>query len=265
MSHNSFNDEFVNQNNTRILSLFEFQNRYKPEIKSESQTREKPSSKKIDDNAKDFLMAVNLYQFKKSLTEITKLANFAAGTGSRIAKSCEKKNMIKVIQLKNLRGRPKYPILTKKAYQILNIKEKKFYGKGAGSEHVLYQNLIKEHFKNYKPIIEFNKNEKFVDVAIKTDKFLLCIEVAMTSIHEKENIEKDFSIAGADFVVIACKDKKTLNQVKMINNKFPESTRIKTRVYLLSEILTCNPDEFIKELTEKHKSNCRTQQQGKLF
>jgi len=232
------------QNNELILSSFpDVIPRYVPEEKTE------PETVSISDNIKEFLMVVNLNQYKKTLTEIYKLGNFSAGTGSRVAKDCEKKNLIKIIQVTFGRGRPRYPVLLPEAYKLLNIKEKKFYGKGAGFEHILTQHLIAEHFSDYKPEIELNRNNKFIDIAINTNELLIAIEVAMASVHEKENIEKDFAKAKADFVIVACKDKKVLKAVQEIIAKIPAKN--KTIALLVSELLNKKSDEVIDGLLIK--------------
>ncbi|MBU4000553.1 hypothetical protein KKG29_05305 [Patescibacteria group bacterium] len=244
MNFRNINDEFINQNNARILSSIEIQPRYMPEKK----TQEKPDKADVSDDIKTFLMTANTCQYRNTLTEINKLAGFSAGTGSRIAHYCEKKNLIKILQVKFGRGRPKYPVLLPDAYEILGINEKKFYGKGAGSEHILYQHLIKQYFSDHKPIIELNRNDKFIDVAINKNDLLVCIEVAMTSVNERENIHKDFSKAKADFVIVACIDQKVLKEVKEIVSDLPENIRNKTQAILLSELLSKKPGEFIESL-----------------
>ena len=206
-----------------------------------SKAEEKTSKEEIDDNVKIFLMAVNLYQYKKTLTEIVKLADFTAGTGSRLAKQCEKKNIVKMIQVKIGRGSPKYPVLLPLAYEVLGISERKFYGKGAGFEHVLYQHLIVQHFTEVLPegkvTIELHRGNKFIDVVIETNEKLIAIEIAMTAVHEKINIEKDIRDAKADFVITACKDEKVMKQVQKKVSELSREIQDKVRVCLVSEVL----------------------------
>ena len=231
----------INEKSCVIKNLL---SKVKKRKQPEKKTEKEPDKGGVNDKVKEFLMAVNIYQYKKTLTEIYKLAGFAAGTGSRIANDCEKKNLVKIVQVKFGRGRPRYPVLLPEAYEVLGIQEKKFYGKGAGYEHILYQYLIAEHLSDYKPVIELNRNNKFIDVGIVTNELLVCIEVAMTSAHEKENIEKDISKAKADFVIVACRDKKVLKEVHAIILEMPEQFRNKTEAYLISEILSKNADEI---------------------
>jgi len=249
MNNNFNDDDFIKQNNLRILSGFTFQPRY-PHRSTQPKSKNSDTSKTapLKDIYKQFLMIVNLYQYKVPMTEIYKVARLSAGVGTRVSQYCEKKNFIKVLQVKFGRGRPKYPVLLPEAYKALGIKEKKFYGKGAGHEHVLYQHLIARHFEDYKPIIELNKNDKFIDLGFYYQEQLICFEVAMTSTNEKINIEKDFTKANASLVVVACLDKKVRTKVQEYLFEIPELLRNKTRVVLLSELLGSKPDEFINNL-----------------
>jgi hypothetical protein len=218
-----------------------------------SQVNEKPRKINISDQVKSFLWGVNFYQYKHTLTEICKLAGFTAGTGSRIAKQCEKKHFVKMIQIKIGRGNPKYPVLLKEAYETLGIKEQKFYGKGAGFEHVLYQHLIAKHFSDlgYKTTIELHRGNKHIDVAIETNEKLIAIEVAITSVHEIINIEKDLQKAKADFVITACKDEKVAKQVKTKLSKLPENFRGRVLICLVSELLGGKLDGKIEEVRRR--------------
>jgi energy-coupling factor transporter ATP-binding protein EcfA2 len=250
-------DDLVILNNRRLLLDYKIQPRFKPTCvvqgeQNNQSTESNPAlpKKGMDSKTHDFLMAVNLHQYKTTLTEIYKLANLTAGTGSRVAKSCEKNNLIKIVKVSFGRGRPRYPVLLPEAYSVLGIKEKKFYGKGAGHEHVLYQHLIAQHFSKFKPVIELNRGGKFIDVGIEANEQLIAIEVAMTAVHEKANIEKDLSKAKAFYVIVACLDEKVFKKVGEIVSKLPEETKEKTRICLVSKLLNENPDEFIEDLTQ---------------
>lgn len=241
----------VEQNNKIILSRFPdivprcpVEKNLKPA--SENKNNQKTEKRSIiSDQIKDFLMAVNLNQYKKTSTEIYKLAGLSAGTGSRIAKQCEQKNLIKIISSRLGRGNPKYPILLPDAYKILSIEEKKFYGKGSGHEHVLYQHLIQKHFSEYKPKIELNRGGKFIDVGFYLNEQLIAIEVACTSKNEIQNIIKDVRKARAEFVVVACKNKSVLEKVvQELTLEFVH----KTKVILISELLKVEPEEFLEKL-----------------
>lgn len=204
----------------------------------------------ISNDEKEFLMAVYLNQYRKTLTEIHDIAGFSACRGTKTAKKLEGAEMIKIIEIVKGKGVSKFPVLLEQAYKLLSIEEKKFYGKGAGYEHLVWQHLVVEHFKEYKPEIELNKFGKFIDVAVEHESMLIAIEVAMSSLHEKANIEKDIGIARADFIIIACRDKKVKEEVMQIITEIPEEMRNRTTVLLLSEILK----KDLRDLINRNKN-----------
>ena len=77
---------------------------------------------------------------------------------------------------------------------------------------------------------------------------LVAIEVAMSSTHERANIEMDFEKASVDVVVVGCINQKVLDEVGNIVKAMPEKYKIKTRGFLLSEILKKDPEEFVKKI-----------------
>jgi len=241
---NRFIDDIIHLNNARILSGVVVQPRYVPDTQPDGKSREKSNATDVNDLHKRFLMAVYNSQYKMTLTEVSKIAGFPAGTGSRIADECVKRNLIKLIRVPFGRGRPTFPVLLPDAYMLLGVQERPVTGRGAGHDHTLYQHLIAEHFKEFNSIIELNRNKKFIDVALELNELFICIEVAMTSVHEQENIKNDFSLARADAVIVACINDKILSQVRDIVSKMPETFRKNTRVLLLSELLKMKPDEL---------------------
>ena len=125
------------------------------------------------------------------------------------------------------------------------MEEKKFFSRGGGYEHYLYQHLILEKFSEYNATIELNRGGKFIDVGIETNEKLLCVEIAMSAINEKVNIEKDISMALADKVIVACKDKKVLSEVQKIVADLADNFKDKTKVCLISEVLNSEPDQIL--------------------
>lgn len=232
---------FIQENNARILAGFQFQPRYRQEFTQP----EKKDREKLTADERRMLVTIDAYQYKSTLTQIREVVGFSAGKSSRMFSALDKAGMIKILKITKGKGISKYPVLLEPAYRLLNLEEKKFYGKGAGDEHVLWQHLVARHLSDYKPQIERFKGEKSIDVVIETNEFFLAIEVAMTSVHEKENLLKDFNNAKADFVVVACRDEKVENEVKGMLIEMPEGMRNKTRVCLLSEVLKKQPDDFI--------------------
>lgn len=245
----------INVNDPLIQSLLsKVKKRYVSEsdvIRTQNIEEEKPKIK-ITDKEKILLDAIFYFQHKREYrtTEIYKIAKLPLSTGSTMLGKLVNKNLVKAIEVPlGKKGRPpKYLVLLPEGYKVMG-RDSQFYGKGAGPEHILFQHLIAEHFSEQKPVIEFNRNNKFIDVAIETNEFLLCIEVAMTSVHERVNIEKDFNLAKADFVIVACKDKKVLKAVQNITIELPELSQIKTEVCLVSELLSRDVDEYIEALS----------------
>ena len=241
--------DMIRKNNARFLEPYKIQQRYVPPAREQ----EKPDKDAVNDLQKQFLMAVHNSQYKMTLTETCKSAGLPAGTGSRIANGCVKENLVKIIQPPFGRGRPKYPVLLPDGYKALGVQEKKYFGKGAGHEHILYQHLIAELFSDYKPVIELFRNGKHIDVALETNEFLLAMEVAMSSVHEQENIEKDITLAKANVVIVACINDKILKDVQNIVSQLPENIKNITEACLISLLLKKNPDEIVN----RHLKNRR--------
>ena len=78
----------------------------------------------------------------------------------------------------------------------------KFEGKGCGYEHLIWQHILSGHFKERKAVIELNRGNKCIDVAFENEGRLIAMEVAITSAHEKENIEKNINLAKAGIVIV---------------------------------------------------------------
>lgn len=260
----NYTDEFIHENNRRILSTFEIVPRYKAEFPCQTK-RETPPMKKpkkvnfeefsgdkpklpnqISDNLKKYLMAVHLHQFRKTLTEIIDSAGFALGTGSRLNKQAEQKGLVRNIKPKIRKGSPKYPILTDAAYSTLELMPTKFHGRGGtGPEHYLYQTLIKAHFSQLNPRIELNRKNKFIDVGIETEDVLIAIECELSIANIKENIDRDFNLAQANFLYITCIDNNVAKKAGEILDCFPHEIQSKTKILLISELLKMKPDELI--------------------
>ncbi len=230
----------INENDQILQSL---KNQVKTARKYEQQ--ENQAKPLISTKMKEWLMAVYHSQYQRTLTEIYDQAGFSAGTGSRIAQQSEKMGLVKILRIQFRKGNPRYPILLPEGYETLGIEEKKFFGKGAGNEHVLYQHLISEHFSELKPKIELYRKGKHIDVAIETNERLIAFEVAMTSTHEKENIEKDLIQARADSVIVACRNQKVREDVQRLVSEMPEQMQKKTKVLLVSELLNKKPDKVM--------------------
>ncbi|MDD2731312.1 MAG: hypothetical protein PHW33_04305 [Candidatus Portnoybacteria bacterium] len=242
--------EFIKKNNERILSAFSFQERM---IQQRCfAKKEEPKGKAVEGEIKlsadegRFLMCVTTYLYKKTITEIYHEVGFSACKGTRISKKLEKDLLIKIIEIAKGKGVSKYPVLLEDAYKTLNIEEGKFEGKGCGYEHLIWQHILSEHFKEYKAGIELNRGDKCIDVGFEYEGKLVAIEVAMTSAHEKANIEKDIGMAKAGLVVIGCKDAKVLDEVNAIIKEMSEEVRLMVKTFMLSRVLSMGIEEICK-------------------
>lgn len=240
----NYSDDIITANTALILEKYSVQQRYD----FQTQSKQSKSETTASDEMKDCLWNIKKFQFQKTQTEIQKSTALPTGTFSRTMQKLVRKKLVKVIPLPFGRGRPKYPVLLPDGYKEMGIQEKKHKGRGAGYEHTLYQHLIAKHCSDYNSEIEMNRNGKCIDVGIEINDTLIAIEIAMTSVHEKDNIEKDFSLAKADFVIVACLNEKVHQEVIEIIARQAEKIRNKTKAYLIKDLLKTKPEEFINKL-----------------
>ena len=244
----NFDNDFIMQNNARILQGFQFQPRYKPMQKEErSDEPGHPEKIRLSADERRFLLSIWTYQYKLTLTETYSVVGFSASKGTRIAKKLEREFMIKIFNIVKGKGVSKYPVLLADSYKILDIEERKFEGKGCGYEHLIWQHIFAGHFKEHNSKIELNRGNKCIDVAFEYENKLIAIEVAMTSAHEKENIEKDINLARAGIVIIGCRDEKVLSEVNSIIQELDEQLKNKARPFILSKILSLSLEGLVKQ------------------
>jgi hypothetical protein len=170
---------------------------------------------------KELLMDIYLhpYDFK---TQHYKNVGLSAGNGTAIFKSLVSKGLCieEEINLGGRGGLSSIPVLTESGHQAIGMQPKTHIGRGAGFQHEYWQVKISEHLKkagHKKVEIEKNLNSKFVDIAVETEKGVVAIEIAITSEHEKINVEKDLE-AGCKKIIIACTNKAVLEQVSSLKN-----------------------------------------------
>ncbi len=211
-------------------------------------------AKSVKDVDKKLLMTVYSHPFKKK-TEIYKLANLSAGTAHRSVKRCVKNGLLEIVRPNLGKGRAQHLFLLPLAHEVLGVKDQKLMGKGAGFEHTLHQKLIAERFPEFDPVIEGNRNGKFMDILLQTERGLIAVEVAMTPDHEKANLEKDLLKGGVDFVIVGCKNHGVLDKVSRIINGLPEEIAKRARAYLLSEILKMDPNQILQHLPDRKEVN----------
>lgn len=128
--------------------------------------------------------------------------------------------------------------------------------RGGGFEHDFWISKISEHLKALRSDWEVSTEKqlkgKFIDVMIEFQNQLIGMEVALTSVHEKTNLEKDFALCGCDYVIIGCKNDKVLKEVKKTAQALNEERRKRVAVCLLHELLKCNSlSEILKSEDER--------------
>jgi hypothetical protein len=208
---------------------------------------DKMKSIEIGLDVKKYLMALYMNQGTKTKTEISDIAGFSRGTGSRIAKKAVSLGFIKMVETKLGKGSPQYPTLLREGYKAVGLPEEPLSKRGGtGPEHSIYQHLINEHFakQGVKATTEANIKGKNIDVALEGDFGLIAIEVAIRASNEPTNITRDLEV-GAGHVIEACRDKDVKSEVLRSLSEIPEELAKRVGVYLISELLTKNTSELI--------------------
>jgi hypothetical protein len=208
---------------------------------------EKRKSIEIRLNVKKYLMVLYMNHGSKTKTEISDLAGFSRGTGSRIAKKAAILGLIRMVETKLGKGSPQYPILLPDGYKAVGLPEEPLSKRGGtGPEHSIYQHLINAHFskQGLKATTEANIKGKNIDVALEGDFGLIAIEVAITASNEPTNVIKDLDV-GAAYVIEACRDKDVRNEVLESLSEIPEEATKRVTVCLISELLTRKTSELI--------------------
>jgi hypothetical protein len=137
-------------------------------------------------------------------------------------------------------GHANFLELTQNAYKAIDITPKNI-GIG-GFEHRYWQHVISKELKSKPNIknlsVESKINEKkSVDILIAlNDERIIAVEIALTSGHEKDNILKDIE-NGCSQVIIACKDKKIMKQVREMLPSTDERLREKVQVCLVQNLV----------------------------
>jgi hypothetical protein len=204
-----------------------------------------------DSEAKTYLHTVYAHKGLKSQMEVYKLANLKQASGHRKAKKCEALGLISMV----IFGQERYPQITQKGLDYLEVKDNRPYGKGVGYEHRFFQMKLHEHFKEYSPQIDRDWKGKFVDLALITEDKIIAVEIQMNVTHTRDNIEKDIQISEMDSVIITGKDKKILEDLEKIVSTLPDELKSKTVVYSLSKLLKEDPHEIIGTLQKKVEGN----------
>ena len=164
------------------------------------------------------------------------------GTGSRLVKRLENQGLIRVHEI-TLGGRgsnTKFMELTQNAYDAIHMEPKTGTGRGADFIHGFWQYYVQEKTifieAVRKATVEGRINNKYVDILIETMSKKFAVEVAMTSGHEKANIEKDLE-AGCAIVFVGCKDKSVLSAVEKITESLPVDARRRIVICLIQKVV----------------------------
>jgi len=246
MFSNEISDSMIKANNERILSSMNLIQLQKEESMTNNVDEvDKNGEDDIGDNEKVFLWDVynrpyvSITERYKTITIDRKL--LSAGKGTRLVNSLVQKDLLKVHEI-NLGGRggsAKFLELTEKGYDAIGMKPKPGIGKGAGFEHGFWQQHLAERLKSLSGINEIKIEglimDKSVDILIGTEQEKFAIEIAMSSEHEKINVEKDIA-AGCSRIFIGCKDKTILNEVTKIISGYPEEIKVKLMSCLVQKI-----------------------------
>jgi len=249
LPENDISDEEIEENNQRILGF-----RRKT---TKSEEPEKPIAKEEQDKTETkpeevaFLWDIYNRPYV-SIKERYDTLKLSASKGDRIADSLIRKGLCKKhkINLGYRGGMATFLELTPEGYEIIGMPVREHLSRGGGFEHDLWIGKITEHLKTLRKDWEVSPEKqlkgKFIDIMIEFQNKLIGLEVALTPVHEKTNIEKDFLQAGCDCVIIGCKDDNVLEEVKKIAQDQNEKERSKVTLCLLHELLRCKSlDEIL--------------------
>jgi len=240
-------DDFVRQNNARILACIPLLRPHEPQKTQEPNDSQDEKGKLVTTEEKAFLWDIYnrpyLPTTERYDTVHIKGRKFSTSKGTKIVKKLER-NLVVMAHPINLGGRggsAKFLELTEKGFAAIDMKPKPGIGRGAGYEHGFWQYQIRENLRNVEGIqkagIEGSLGNKCIDVLVETKELrMIAIEIAMTDAHEKENIEKDIE-AGAARVFEACRDKSVFENVAKILEELSEDTRSKVKLCLVHQLV----------------------------
>lgn len=167
-----------------------------------------------------------------------------------IGNSIEKKDLGKILKI-HFGGRGsscKYIAFSDEGFEAIGMKPD-FKINKSNFEHSCWQDRISKHFEKdckveKEKILRAKGREKKIDVALETESGIIALEVAMTSAYEKQNIIRDLE-AGCIRVIVACKNKKVLEEVKEIIAGLDSEMQSKATACLLTEIIKLSLKEII--------------------
>jgi len=254
-------DKEVEENNERILGsrqkTAESRESQEPAEKEGQQEKEKQDKTELKPEEVAFLWDIYNRPYV-SVKERYNTLKLSASKGDRIVDSLIRKKLCRKhkINLGYRGGMATFPELTQEGYGAIGVSPKPHLSRGGGFEHDFWISKISEHLKALRSDWEVSTEKqlkgKFIDVMIEFQDQLIGLEVALTSVHEKTNLEKDFALCGCDYVIIGCKNDKVLNEVKKTVQALSEEESEKVKACLLHELLICKSlDEILKSGGEK--------------
>jgi len=247
-------DKEAYENNERILGprkkTTERKESKESEHTKESVTSEKQEKKESQDSnepkSEETAFLWDIYNRPyASIKERYDTLKLSASKGDRIADSLIRKKLCRKhkINLGYRGGMTTFLELMPEGYEAIGTPPKEHLSRGGGFEHDFWINKISEHLKalrsDWQVSTEKQLKGKFIDVTIEFENKLIGLEVALTAVHEKINLEKDFALCGCDYVIVGCKDDKVIEEVKKIAQDLNEGRRNKVGVCLLHELLRC--------------------------
>jgi hypothetical protein len=197
-----------------------------------------------------------------SIKERYDTLKLSASKGDRIADSLVRKGLCRKhkINLGYRGGMATFLELTTEGYEAIGMPVREHLSRGGGFEHDLWIGKISEHLKalrsDWVVSVEKQLKGKSIDIMIEFQNKIIGLEVALTAVHEKINLQKDFGQCGCDYVIVACKNDKVLKEVKKEAETLNDEEKNKVTLCLLHELLKCKSlNEILKSGGEKNEQN----------
>jgi len=258
----TISDKEAYGNNERILGPREkTAERKESEHTEESVTSEKQEKKEEHDKqnqtepkSEETAFLWDIYNRPyASIKERYDTLKLSGSKGDRIADSLIRKKLCRKhkINLGYRGGMTTFLELTDEGYEAIGTPPKEHLSRGGGFEHDLWIGKITEHLKTLRKDWEVSPEKqlkgKFIDIMIESQNKLIGLEVALTPVHEKTNLEKDFTQCGCDYVIVGCKNDKVLKEVEKMIQALSDEEKNKVSLCLLHELLKCRSlDEILK-------------------
>jgi len=251
----TISDKEAYENNERIFGIREktAERKESQETAARKERQKKEERERTEPKPEETAFLWDIYnRAYVSIKERYDTLKLSASKGDRIADSLVRKGLCRKhkINLGYRGGMTTFLELTREGYEAIGVPVREHLSRGGGFEHDLWISKISEHLKalrsDWVVSVEKQLKGKFIDIMIEFQNKIIGLEVALTPVHEKTNLEKDFGQCACDYVIVACKDDKVLKEVKKIAQDLNEEKRSKVGVCLLHELLRCKSlDEIL--------------------